>query len=63
MNDFCQPDKADLQWQTLSYAEKNHVLYLRQKDALAMFLERRAISRAQHDRSLHDLCEKMGETA
>ena len=29
---------------------------------LAMFLERGAITRAQHDKSLHDLREKMGET-
>lgn len=63
MTEFSLPDQADLQWQTLSYSEKNHVLYLRQKRTLDMFLERGAISRAQHDKSLHDLREKMGETA
>ena len=29
---------------------------------LAMFLKRGAITQAQHDKSLHDLREKMGET-
>ncbi len=63
MTEFSLPNKADLQWQTLSYSEKNHELYLRQKNTLDMFLERGAISQAQHDKSLHDLREKMGETA
>ena len=48
-------------WQKLSYEEKNHQLYLSQKALLAMFLEHGAITRAQHDKSLHDLREKMGE--
>ena len=48
-------------WQKLSYEEKNHQLYLSQKALLAMFLEHGAISQAQHDKSLHDLQEKMGE--
>ena len=45
----------------LSYEEKNHQLYLKQKQMLDMFLERGAISKAQHDKSLHDLTVKMGE--
>ena len=36
------------------------MLFLRQKKTLDMFLERGAISQAQHDKSLHDLIEKMG---
>ncbi len=48
-------------WERLSYAEKNHQLFLREKALLAGFLEHGAISRAQHDRSLRDLTEKMGE--
>ena len=48
-------------WQKLSYEEKNHQLYLSQKALLAMFLEHGAITQAQHDKSLHDLREKMGE--
>lgn len=47
-------------WSSLTYEEKNRSLFLRQKKTLEMFLERGAISQAQHDKSLHDLIEKMG---
>ena len=43
-------------------AEQNHLLYLKQKALLETFLEKGAISRAQYEKSLHDLTEKMGET-
>ncbi len=49
------------QWDKLSHAEKNHILYLRQKALLDTFLEKRAISKEQYEKSLHDLTEKMGE--
>ena len=49
-------------WASLSYEEKNHQLFLKQKELLDGFLEHGAISQAQHDKSLHDLTEKMGET-
>ena len=58
--------KADIEnpaWDRLTYAEKNHQLFLREKALLAGFLAHGAISQAQHDRSLHDLMEKMGEKA
>ena len=55
------PSSESKTWDTLSYEEKNHVLYLRQKKTLDMFLEHGAITQAQHDKSLHDLMEKMGE--
>ena len=45
-----------------TYSEKNHLLYLKQKALLETFLEKGAISRAQYEKSLHDLTEKMGET-
>lgn len=48
-------------WDKLTHEQKNHQLYLKQKQMLDMFLERGAISQAQHDKSLHDLTEKMGE--
>ena len=48
-------------WDALSYQEKNHQLFLTQKSMLDKFLERGAISQAQHDRSLRDLTVKMGE--
>ena len=47
-------------WSSLNYKEKNWVLFLRQKTTLDTFLDRGAISQAQHDKSLHDLMEKMG---
>jgi len=51
-----------INWQSLTHAEKNHRLFLKQKALLDQFLEKGAISQAQHDKSLHDLIEKMGET-
>lgn len=41
--------------------EKRHQLFLRQKQLLDVFLAHGAITRAQHDKSLGDLREKMGE--
>lgn len=49
-------------WASLTYEEKNHQLFLRQRALLDSFLEHGAISKAQHDKSLYDLIEKMGET-
>ena len=46
-------------WGSMSYADKNRELYLKQKQTLDLFLERGAISQAQHDKSLHDLTMKM----
>ena len=40
--------------------EKILDLFLRQKRMLDLFLERNAISKAQYDKSLGDLIEKMG---
>ncbi len=47
-------------WDQLSYQEKNHQLYIRQKEMLALFLQKRAISQEQYEKSLNDLTEKMG---
>lgn len=52
---------ADSAWENMSYEEKNHELFLRQKNTLDAFLVRRAITQDQYDRSLHDMAEKMGE--
>ena len=49
----------NVNWSSLSYEEKNRLLFQRQKKTLDMFLERGTISQAQHDKSLHDLMEKM----
>jgi len=48
------------EWESLSLEEKRIQLYLNQKQTLALFLERGAISKAQYDKSLGDLTEKMG---
>ena len=52
-------EHTDASWEALSYTEKNRVLFERQKHMLEEFLERNAISKAQYDKSLHDLTEKM----
>ena len=52
----------DPSWDAMSYEEKNHRLYLRQKELLDLLLERGAISQTQHDRSLSDLTAGMEES-
>ena len=51
---------SEAEWILLSYEEKNRVLYLKQKELLDTLLEKRAISKEQYEKSLHDLTEKMG---
>ena len=55
-------DKDEL-WNGLTHEQKNHELFLREKEMLDLFLAHGAITQAQHDKSLHDLTEKMGERA
>ena len=47
-------------WENMTPEEKKKELFLRQKKTLDLFLERNAISKAQYDKSLGDLVEKMG---
>lgn len=47
-------------WATMTHEEKNRILYQNQKELLAAFLEKGAISKEQYEKSLHDLTEKMG---
>lgn len=47
-------------WEKLTPEEKKKQLFLEQKHTLELFLERNAISKAQYDKSLGDLIEKMG---
>ena len=49
----------DVIWENLTPEEKKAELYRKQKELLDMFLERNAISKAQYDKSLGDLTEKM----
>ena len=51
----------DPEFAAMTHEEKNHVLYLKQKTLLDTFLEHGAISQAEHDKSLHELTEKMRE--
>lgn len=48
------------EWSTLSPEEKKKVLFLKQKQTLDLFLERKAIDQRQYDKSLGDLRDKMG---
>lgn len=48
------------EWEKLTPEEKKKQLFLDQKQTLDLFLERKAISQAQYDKSLGDLIEKMG---
>ena len=47
-------------WQNLSPEENRIQLYLKQKVMLEQFHQTGAISKAQYDKSLGDLTEKMG---
>lgn len=49
-----------IEWEALTPEEKKKQLFLKQKNTLDLFLERNAISKAQYDKSLGDLIEKMG---
>ena len=48
------------EWANLTPEEKKRKLYEKQKALLDTFLEHRAISQQQYDKSLGDLTEKMG---
>lgn len=50
------------EWKAMTPEEKHRELYNRQVELLRMFLERNAISRAQYEKSLHDLTQKMNIT-
>ena len=53
-------DKDTAAWETMTPEQKRRELYDRQVELLDTFLEHRAISQEQHDKSLRDLTEKMG---
>ncbi len=42
--------------------EKRHQLFLKQKALLELFMEKRAISKEDYEKSLYDMAEKMGES-
>jgi len=49
-----------IEWERLDPKEKMKQLFLNQKKTLDLFLEKNAISKAQYDKSLGDLRDKMG---
>lgn len=53
-------NESNTTWENMTPEEKKKELFLRQKKTLDLFLERNAISKAQYDKSLGDLVEKMG---
>ena len=52
--------EQQIDWSALTSEQKKQKLFEKQKNTLNMFLERNAISKAQYDKSLGDLIEKMG---
>ena len=52
--------ESQIVWENLTPEETRKQLFLKQKKTLDLFLERNAISKAQYDKSLGDLIEKMG---
>lgn len=52
--------ESQIVWENLTPEEKRKQLFLKQKKTLDLFMERNAISKAQYDKSLGDLVEKMG---
>ena len=53
-------DQIRTDWEALTPEEKKKQLFLKQKNTLDLLLERNAISKAQYDKSLGDLIDKMG---
>ena len=53
-------NESNTTWENMMPEEKKKELFLRQKKTLDLFLERNAISKAQYDKSLGDIVEKMG---
>ena len=51
--------EKDKKWENLPPEEKRKQLFLNQKELLFTFLEKRAISQEQFDKSYGDLCKKM----
>ena len=59
MRDLLERATENTLWASMSAEEKNKQLFRKQKELLDLFLEKGAISREQHDRSLRDLRRKM----
>ena len=53
-------DKENIINDSAAYEQMLKELFLRQKETLDLFLERKAITQKQYDKSLGDLRDKMG---
>ena len=49
-----------VEWEKLTPDEKKRQLFYKQKELLDTFLEHKAISREQYEKSLNDITENMG---
>ena len=54
-------ESHDIDWTALSEEEKKQQLFLKQKATLDAFLERKAISQAQYDKSLNTILQNKAE--
>jgi len=50
----------EIEWEALLPEEKKKALFNKQKEMLDIFLEKKAITREQYEKSLGDLKRKMG---
>ena len=60
MLEFLKDIKKEESWEKLSYEEKNEELFQREKRLLETFLEKKAISKEQYEKSLRELIKKTG---
>ncbi len=58
---FADVTIEDMAWKSMTHSERNHQLFMKQKELLDRFLEHGAITQAQYDKSLHDLVIQTGE--
>ena len=63
MDKWFGPDASEQPMLGFSRSEKLHLLFMKQKETLDLFLDRGAISQDQHDMSLNILRNTMGEFA
>ena len=61
MDKWFGPDASEQPMLGLSRPEKLHLLFIKQKETLDLFLDRGAISQNQHDKSLKILRNAMGQ--
>ena len=52
---------GDNKWDSMTYEEKNRLLFEKEEALLRQFLEKGAISREQYDKGLRELEEKLRE--